>query len=216
MINHGNKDLQEITDCRSVPRKGLSQEAANNNTATYPCGAKVENTITSSNRRTRFCITCSLNTSLFHYPQQRVSYVLQLYKTTAGEPPASVVNAFNVTGVTITEDNGSGGRGNYNGQDDGDYYFDSDAEDIIDDDKEDDDREVKNAIRKVVFVIDDSVDPGMYRGRIYNNDVGAVSAIVKGMINVAAVAFDDIIGSDNSNNYIIDEIENETGMCTQK
>lgn len=213
MISHGNKDLQEITDCRSVPRKGLSQEVANNNTAMYPCGTKVENI--NSNRRTRFCITCSLNTSLFHYPQQRVSYVLQLYKTTSGEPPATVVNAFNVTGVTITEDNGTG-RSSYSGQDYGDYYFDSDAEDTINDDKEDDNREVKNAIRKVVFVIDDSVDPGMYRGRIYNSDVGIVSAIVKGMINVAAVAFDDITGSDNSNNYIIDEIENETGMCVQK
>lgn len=215
MISQGSKDFQEITDCRSLPRKGLSQETANNNTAMYPCGTKVEKIIANTNRRIRFCITCSLNSSLFYYHQQRVSYVLQLYKTTSREPPATVVNAFNVTGITITEDNVSG-KNSFNGQGDSDYYFDSDTEDIIDIDKEDDNHEGKNAIRKVVFVIDDSVDPGMYRGRIYNSDIGTVSAIVKGMINVAAVAFDDNTGSDNSNNYIIDEIENETGMCKQK
>ncbi|XP_022178469.1 uncharacterized protein LOC111039313 [Myzus persicae] len=208
MINQGIKDLQEITDCRSISKKELSNEDSNS-TVTYPCGTKVEGIVTSTNRRTRFCITCSLNTSSLQYHQQRPNYVLQLFKSTPGEALATVVVAFNVTGVTMTENNNGNSRTIINVQDDGDYYFDPDEEDVVDSNKGDYNLDTKNAIQRVVFVIDDSVEPGIYRGRIYNSYGGTISAIIKGMINVAAVPFNDINDNDSSN-YIIDDIGDKT------
>lgn len=212
MINQGIKDLQEITDCRSISKKELSNEDSNS-TVTYPCGTKVEGIVTSTNRRTRFCITCSLNTSSLQYHQQRPNYVLQLFKSTPGEALATVVVAFNVTGVTMTENNNGNSRTIINVQDDGDYYFDPDEEDVVDSNKGDYNLDTKNAIQRVVFVIDDSVEPGIYRGRIYNSYGGTISAIIKGMINVAAVPFNDINDNDSSN-YIIDDIGDKTGRFT--
>lgn len=209
MINQG-KDLQEITDCRSISKKELSNEDSNS-TLTNPCGTKVEG-ITSTNRRTRFCITCSLNTSSLQYHQQRPNYVLQLFKYTPGEAPATVVIAFNVTGVTITENNNGNSRSIINAQVDDDYYFDPEEEDdVVDSNKGDYNLDTKNAVQRVVFVIDDSVEPGIYRGRIYNGYGGTISAVIKGIINVAAVPFNDINDNDSSN-YIIDEIGDKTGM----
>lgn len=210
MINQDSKDLQEITDCRSISKKELSSEDSNS-TVTYPCGTKVEGIVTSTTRRTRFCITCSLNTSSLQYHQQRPNYVLQLFKSTPGEVPATVVIAFNVTGVTITENNNGNSRTIINVQDDDDYYFDPEEEDdVVDSNKGDYNLDTKNAVQRVVFVIDDSVEPGIYRGRIYNGYGGTISAIIKGMINVAAVSFNDINDNDNSN-YIIDDIGDKTG-----
>ncbi|XP_029341821.1 uncharacterized protein LOC100167149 isoform X2 [Acyrthosiphon pisum] len=209
MINQGSKDLQEITDCRSISKKELSNEDSNS-TLTYPCGAKVEGIVTSTNRRTRFCITCSLNTSSLQYHQQRPNYVLQLFKSTPGDAPATVVIAFNVTGVTITENNNGNGRTIISAQDDDDYYSDPEEEDdVVDSNKGDYNLDTKNAVQRVVFVIDDSVEPGIYRGRIYNGYGGTISAVIKGMINVAAVPFNDINDNDSSN-YIIDDIGDKT------
>lgn len=169
--------------------------------------------VTGTNRRTRFCIACTFNTSSPHYHQQRLNYVLQLYKSTRGETPETGAIAFNVTGVTITEDTGNT-RNNYKGQDDSDYYFDPDEDEIVGADRGDYNHDGKNVVQRVVFVIDDSVEPGMYRGKVYNSDGGIISAVVRGMINVAAVAFDDNNENDSSSNYIIDDVEDETtGTC---
>jgi len=209
MINHGSKDLQEITDCRSISKKELSTENVN---TTYPCGTKVEGIITNTNRRTRFCITCSLNTSSLQYHPQRPNYVLQLFKSTPGEAPAAVVIAVNVTGVTLTENKNGNSKTIVNVPDDGDYYIDPE-EDVVDSNKGDYNLDTKNAVHRVVFVIDDSVEPGIYRGRIYNSYGGTISAIIKGMINVAAVSFNDINNNDRSN-YIIDDIGDTAGRFT--
>lgn len=212
MINQGSRDLQEITDCRSISKKELSNEDSNT-TLSYACGTKVEGIVTSANRRTRFCITCSLNTSSIHYHQHRFNnYVLQLFKSTPREPPATVAVAFNVTGVTITDNNNGNSRDSINEQDDGDYYFDPE-EDVVDSNTGDYNLDTKNAVQKVVFVIDDSVEPGIYRGRIYNSYGSTISAIIKGMINVAAVPFNDVNDNDNSN-YIIDDIGDNSGRFT--
>lgn len=210
MINRGGKDLQEITDCRSISKKEPSNEDSNS-TVTSPCGTNVEGIVTDTNRRTRFCITCSLNTSSLQYHQQRPNYVLQLFKSIPGEAPATVVIAFNVTGVTITENNNGNSRSIINAQDDDDYYFDPEEEDdVVDSNKGDYNLDTKNAVQRVVFVIDDSVEPGIYRGRIYNGYGDTISAVIKGMINVAAVSFNDINDNDSSN-YIIDDIGDKTG-----
>jgi len=212
MINQGSRDLQEITDCRSISKKELSNEDSNT-TLSYACGTKVEGIVTSTNRRTRFCIACSLNTSSLHYHQHRSNnYVLQLFKSTPREPPATVAVAFNVTGVTITDNNNGNSRDSINEQDDGDYYFDPE-EDAVDSNIGDYNLDTKNAVQKVVFVIDDSVEPGIYRGRIYNSYESTISAIIKGMINVAAVPFNDVNDNDNSN-YIIDDIGDNSGRFT--
>lgn len=208
MINQGSRDLQEITDCRSISKKELSNEDSNT-TLSYACGTKVEGIVTNTNRRTRFCITCSLNMSSLHYHLHRSNnYVLQLFKSTPREPPATVAVAFNVTGVTITDNNNENSRDSLNEQDDGDYYFDPE-EDVVDSNIGDFNLDTKNAIQKVVFVIDDSVEPGKYRGRIYNSYGNTISAIIKGIINVAAVPFNDV--NDDSSNYIIDEIGDNSG-----
>lgn len=216
MISQGNRGFQEITDCRPIFRKEPLNEAANTS-ATYPCGSRVDDSITGTNRRIKFCITCTLNTSSLYYHQQRLNYILQLYKSTRGETPATGVIAFNVTGITITEDTVNV-RNNFKEQDDSDYYFDQEEDDITDGDKSDDNHDSKNVVQKLVFVIDDSVEPGMYRGRIYNSDGGIISAIVRGMIKVAAVAFvEDNNENDSSSNYIIDDVEDETAgtSCSQ-
>jgi len=211
-INEGSKDLQEITDCRSISKKEQSNEDSNA-TAAYPCGTKVEGIVTSTIRRTRFCITCSLNTSSLYYHQQRPNYVLQLFRSTPGEAPASVVIAFNVTGVIITENNNGNSRDIINVQDDSDYYYDPEEEDVVDFNKGDYNQDTKkNAVQRVVFVIDDSVEPGIYRGRIYNSYGGIISAVIKGMINVATMHFNDINDNDSSN-YIIDDNGDNTGRC---
>lgn len=212
MINQGSKNLQEITDCRSISKKELSNEDSNA-TVTYPCGTKVEGIVTNTNRRTRFCISCSLNTSSLQYHPQRPNYVLQLFKSTPGEAPATVVIAFNVTGVTLTENNIGNSKTIVNVPDDGDYYIDPEEEDVVDSNKGDYNLGTKNAVQRVVFVIDDSVEPGIYRGRIYNSYGDSISAIIKGMINVAAVPFNDFDDNDRSN-YIIDDIEEITGRFT--
>lgn len=211
-VSQGNKPVQEITDCQSISREEPSNDPANT-TLTYPCGPKVDDFITGTNRRTRFCIACTLNISSSQYHQQRLNYVLQLYKSVHGETPTTGVIAFNVTGVTITEDTGNI-RNNFKEQDDSDYYIDPDEDDIVDVDRGDYNHDSKNVVQRVVFIIDDSVDPGMYRGKIYDSDGGIVSAIVRGMINVAAVAFGDNNENDSSSNYIIDDVEDEaTGTC---
>ncbi|XP_025191738.1 uncharacterized protein LOC112591991 [Melanaphis sacchari] len=210
MINHGSRDLQEITDCRSILKKELSNEDSNT-TMTYPCGTKVEGIVTSPNRRTRFCITCSLNTSLLHYQHRFNNYVLQLFKSAPRETPATVAVAFNVTGVIISDNNNGNSKANINVQDDDDdddYYFDPE-EDVVGRNIGDYNLDTKNAVQKVVFVIDDSVAPGIYRGRIYNSYGGTISAIIKGMINVAAAPFNDVNDNDSSN-YIIDDIGDNT------
>lgn len=212
MINQGSRDLQEITDCRSISKKELSIEDSNT-TLSYTCGTKVEGIVTSTNRKTRFCITCSLNTSSLYYHQYRSNnYVLQLFKSTPREPSATVTVAFNVTGVTITDNNNGNSRDSINEQYDGDYYFDPE-EDVVDSNIGDYNLDTKNAVQKVVFVIDDSVEPGIYRGRIYNSYGSTISAIIKGMINVAAVPFNDVNDNDNSN-YIIDDIGDNSGRFT--
>lgn len=124
------------------------------------------------------------------------------------------VIAFNVTGVAITEDTGNT-RNNFKGQDDSDFdYFDPDEDDIIvDADRGDYNHNGRNAVQRVVFEIDDSVEPGKYRGKVYNRDGGIISNIVK-EINVAAVAFDDNNENDSSSNYIIDDFgDKKTGTC---
>jgi len=136
---------------------------------------------------------------------------LQLFKSTPGDAPATVVVAFNVTGVTITENNNGNGRTVISAQDDDDYYSDPEEEDdAVDSNKGDYNLDTKNAVQRVVFVIDDTVEPGIYRGRIYNGYGGTISAVIKGMINVAAVPFNDINDNDSSN-YIIDDIGDKTG-----
>jgi hypothetical protein len=114
-----------------------------------------------------------------------------------------------VTGVTITDNNNGNNRASINVQDDSDYYFDPE-EDVVDSNVGDYNLDTKNAVQKVVFVIDDSIEPGIYRGRIYNSYGSTISAIIKGMINVAAVPFNDINDNDSSN-YIIDDIGDNTG-----
>jgi len=146
--------------------------------------------------------------SLHYHLHRSNNYVLQLFKSTPREPPATVAVAFNVTGVTITDNNNENSRDSLNEQDDGDYYFDPE-EDVVDSNIGDFNLDTKNAIQKVVFVIDDSVEPGKYRGRIYNSYGNTISAIIKGIINVAAVPFNDV--NDDSSNYIIDEIGDNSG-----
>lgn len=210
-INQDNKDLQEITDCRPIPRKDLSTESFNNTaTMTYPCSAQTEDIVTSTNRKIRFCITCTLSTSSWHPHKQRLNYILQLYKTARGETPSTALIAYNITGV-ITEDNGNG-KTNFIGQDDTDYYLDTEDEDISNDERSDYNLDTTNVAQKVVFVIDDDVEPGIYRGKIYNNDKGTLSTTVKGIINVATVTFDNINENDNPSNYIIDDVENDSGI----
>lgn len=109
------------------------------------------------------------------------------------------------------ENNIGNSRAILNAQDDSDYYFDPDEEDVMD--KDDYNLDTKNIVQRVVFLIDDSVEPGIYRGRIYNSYEGTISAFVKGMINVAAVHFNDINDNDSSN-YIIDDIGDNPGMFT--
>lgn len=205
--NRANGDSQEITDCRSVTRRELSNETSNTTAVSYLCGGGSTDVF----GRKQFCITCPLNASSSHYnPQQRFNYVLQLLKITRGSNPADVLIAFNLTGVLLTETDDANGRtisvGQDNGQDEGDnddYYIDSEFdEDAVDGRRGD--RDNGNAVHRVVFVIDETVEPGMYRGRIYNSDQGAVSAIVKGMINVA---FDDFNWDDN----IVNDTEDDTG-----
>jgi len=147
------------------------------------------------------------------YHPQRANYVLQLFKSTPGEAPATVVIAFNVTGVTLTENNNGNSKTIVNVPDDDDYYFDSEEEDVVDSNKGDYNLDTKNAVQSVVFVIDDSVEPGIYRGRIYNSYGGTISAIIKGMINVVAVPFNDINDNDRSN-YIIDDVGDTSGRFT--
>lgn len=163
--------------------------------------------VTNTNRRTRFCIACTLNESSSHYHKQRLSYVLQLFKSLPGKAPSSAVIAFNITGFTVTNENGNS-KTSSNEQDDDDYYFDPEEDEAKD--RGDYSQDIKNVVQRVIFVIDDSVEPGMYRGRIYNSNGGIISSIVKGMINVAAATMNDINVNDNSN-YIIDEIEDDTG-----
>lgn len=140
-----------------------------------------------------------------HYNEPRLNYILQLFKPTP-ETPSKFEIAYNVTGVTAIEGN-EYGKTNSNERDGGDYFVDPDEEEIMDDNYN---RDNRNIAQKVVFVIDDSVETGVYRGRIYNSDGDTISVVVKGMIQVAEV--DGINENDSSNNYIIDDIEDKTGM----
>ncbi|XP_025414233.1 uncharacterized protein LOC112686242 [Sipha flava] len=204
LIGQGHR---EIADCRPMSRKELPNETVNSSDL-YPCGIKVEDMVTNTNRKIRFCIACTLNESSSHYHNQRFSYILQLLKNLPGKAPSSVIIAFNITGVTITDNSGNN-KTNSNEQDEDDYYsyFDPEEEDMKYGERGDYSQEIKNVVQRVVFVIDDSVEPGMYRGRIYNSNEGIISSIVKGMINVAAATMNDINVNDDSDNYIIDEIE---------
>lgn len=176
---------------------------------TYPCSVKVEDIVTGIDRRIRFCIICTLNASSLHRHRQRLNYVLQLYKTVRGETPATVLIAFNVTGVVTTEDSGNN-RTDVISPDDADYYFDPEGEDVLIDERSDYSLDTTNVVQKVVFVIDDNVKPGIYRGKIVNSDKSTLSTMVKGIINVAAVTIDN--GNDNPSNYIIDDVEGDTGI----
>lgn len=211
LIGQGSKGHHEIAECRPMLRKELPNEIVNSSEL-YPCGVKVEDMVTNTNRKIRFCIACTLNESSSHYHNQRFSYVLQLLKSLPEKAPSSVVIAFNITGVTVTDNNGNN-KINSDEQDEDDYYlyFDPEEEDMKDEDRGDYSQEIKNVVQKVIFVIDDSVEPGMYRGRIYNSNGGIISSIVKGMINVATATMNDINVKDDSNNYILDDIEDNTG-----
>jgi len=102
---------------------------------------------------------------------------------------------------------------NSGGQDDVEYYVDQEGEDVSGGDEINDrDRDgATGVVQNVVFVIEDNVDPGIYRGRIVNVDKGDSSTIVKGIINVAAVTVDSADENDNISNYILDDVENDTG-----
>lgn len=119
--------------------------------------------------------------------------------------------AFNLTGVPVIEDNSieSTSTNDVQHDDDGDdYYLDPEQSgDAAADSGTPTERNgyIGNAVHRVEFVIDDTVEPGMYRGRIYNGDEGTVSAVVKGMINVAM--FDE----SNSGDYIVDDTEDDAG-----
>jgi len=117
--------------------------------------------------------------------------------------------AFNVTGVVTTEDSGNN-RTDVISPDDADYYFDPEGEDVLIDERSDYSLDTTNVVQKVVFVIDDNVKPGIYRGKIVNSDKSTLSTMVKGIINVAAVTIDN--GNDNPSNYIIDDVEGDTGI----
>lgn len=225
-VSRTNKDSQEITDCRSTSRKtSLSNDTSDG--ATRPCGGDGgggdDKSKDVADRRTRFCIMCTLNASSSHDHRQRLNYVLQLFKTVRGTKQPAVLIAFNLTGVPVIEDNAIGrtftddvkrddNDNGDNGDDDdggGDYYSDPEqAEDVAAGGGTPAERNRDNngnAVHRVVFVIDDTVEPGTYRGRIYNGDEGTVSAVVKGMINVAT--FDEF----NSDDYIVDDTEDDTG-----
>lgn len=173
----------------------------------YPCGVNENGVGTGSNRRPRFCITCTLNMTSLHYNEPRLNYILQLFKTSP-ESSSTFEIAYNVTGITTTVDN-EHSKANSNEHDGSDYFFDPEEEEIMDDNYYN--RDNRNVVQRVVFVIDDSVEVGLYGGRVYRSDEDTISVAVKGMIQVAAV--DGIIENDNSNNYIIDGIEDKTGMC---
>lgn len=208
LIGQSSKGHREIAECRPILRKELPSETVNFSEL-YPCGVKVEDMVTNANRRTRFCIACTINESASYYHKQRLSYVLQLFKSQPRKPTSSVVIAFNITGTTVTNDNGNG-KTSSNERDEDDYYFDSEEEDTEEGSIRDYSQDIENVVQRVVFVIDESVEPGIYRGRIYNSNGGTISSIVKGMINVAAATMNDIDVNDNSN-FIIDDTEDDTG-----
>lgn len=163
----------------------------------------------SAQRKTRFCIICKLNTPILHYNRQRLDYVLQLSKTSKGDGPTTGGITFNITGVNINENNENTEAG-YNELDDGDYYFDPEDEDTNDGGKNDYHLDSKNVAQKVMFIVDDTVKPGTYRGRICNSNGGSVFSIVKGMINVASLAFDE--ANNNSNDdYNDDDVNADSG-----
>ncbi|VVC37605.1 Immunoglobulin subtype,Immunoglobulin-like domain,Immunoglobulin-like fold,Immunoglobulin subtype 2 [Cinara cedri] len=214
-INRGGKDVQEIVDCRSISRKDMLLNDGTNATGTYPCGTIMKDVNTNTVKKTRFCITCILNTSSsvsYRHRQQQPNYVLQLFRSKPTDESPAIARTFNVTGIPMVEGNPTGRTSvDEKEGDDDDYYFDPEVEESErDEDIKNDvgvdyhfDRE--NAVQRVVFVIDDSVEPGIYRGRIHNSNGNTAWAIVKGMINVAEVPFEDT----NEGDYIIDEYDTD-------
>lgn len=219
--NRNGKGVQEITDCRPISRKKLFNNGANTTWTSYPYGTVLKNIVANDVvGKTRFCIVCALNTSSsssssYYRRQQRNKYVLQLFMVRpADEPPAAVMVAFNVTGIPIADENPNGVSARVDEQDDGDYYIDPDGDELQEEDdvangaRGDYDSDNVNAVQRVIFAIDDRVDPGMYRGRICNGNGDTVSAFIKGMINVAAVPLSD---DTDEGDYIIDDVEYDTG-----
>lgn len=205
-IDESNRNLQEIADCHPASEIELSNKAFN---ASYLCHANAENNVASTRRKTRFCVTCSLNIPQLRYHQHKLDYVLQLSKITRGGGSATVGITFNLTGVPAIESDERSETG-FSGLDYDDYYVDPEDHDNTDVDRGDYSHDTRNVVQKVMFVIDDKVDPGIYRGKIYNNGGGTVSAIVKGTINVASMAFGDV-NENNNDDYIYDDSKIDTG-----
>lgn len=106
-------------------------------------------------------------------------------------------------------ENSKSNKTSFNGRDHNDYYFDSENEDIFNQRQSEFSHVENDMVQRVMFVIDDSVEPGKYRGRIYNRDGNIIFAVVKGIINVGGVVFNNINESDDSDGYISDDVQVE-------
>lgn len=206
--NYDGKNLHEVY-CSAISKRKQTDEIFD---SAHPCGTNAES-VGNANPNIRFCIACTFNAS--HVYQQRLNYVLQLLKYKPREVPTSGAIEFNVTGVTVTETNESNNTG-FDGRDDDDNYFDPDDRDVFDERRSDVDYVKKNTVQRVVFVIDDSIRAGKYRGRIYNSDGDVVSGTVKGIINVGGAFFNTFNENDDDDTYISEEINDDKSRSTFK